>query len=372
MRMYLRELDYDNTLIMLAKFMEIREQKPFFSTDSLLLWLKSSLEDGENLNIKSTAEDAADGVTVNVSIQITKGDEMVHEAEGTSKSFTDSLRPDVSYDSRNYAYKNAYADALKMALMILGFSSETLLMELTCAEVITEEGLRDKIRMTEEEMEIPEVTGKTTFVTKNVVEETEVACQAAEKKAAEEAEMARQAAEKKAAEEAEAARQAAEKKAAEEAEVARQAAEKKAAEEAEAARQAAEKKAAEEAEVARQAAEKKAAEEAEVAHQAAEKKAAEEAEAARQAAEKEAAEEAEAARQTAKNGHKLTIEEALNYKTPANAGGPYSGKPFRDIYDQRGKAAVISFAKYYLSKATPEDPMVEVYRTLLDGAMELK
>ena len=29
MRMYLRELDYDNTLIMLAKFMEIREQKPF-------------------------------------------------------------------------------------------------------------------------------------------------------------------------------------------------------------------------------------------------------------------------------------------------------------------------------------------------------
>ena len=297
MRMYLRELDYDNTLIMLAKFMEIREQKPFFSTDSLLLWLKSSLEDGENLNIKSTAEDAADGVTVNVSIQITKGDEMVHEAEGTSKSFTDSLRPDVSYDSRNYAYKNAYADALKMALMILGFSSETLLMELTCAEVITEEGLRDKIRMTEEEMEIPEVTGKTTFVTKNVVEETEVACQAAEKKAAEEAEMARQAAEKKAAEEAEAARQAAEKKAAEEAEV---------------------------------------------------------------------------ARQTAKNGHKLTIEEALNYKTPANAGGPYSGKPFRDIYDQRGKAAVISFAKYYLSKATPEDPMVEVYRTLLDGAMELK
>ena len=297
MRMYLRELDYDNTLIMLAKFMEIREQKPFFSTDSLLLWLKSSLEDGENLNIKSTAEDAADGVTVNVSIQITKGDEMVHEAEGTSKSFTDSLRPDVSYDSRNYAYKNAYADALKMALMILGFSSETLLMELTCAEVITEEGLRDKIRMTEEEMEIPEVTGKTTFVTKNVVEETEVACQAAEKKAAEEAEMARQAAEKKAAEEAEAARQAAEKKAAEEAEVARQA---------------------------------------------------------------------------AKNGHKLTIEEALNYKTPANAGGPYSGKPFRDIYDQRGKAAVISFAKYYLSKATPEDPMVEVYRTLLDGAMELK
>ena len=342
MRMYLRELDYDNTLIMLAKFMEIREQKPFFSTDSLLLWLKSSLEDGENLNIKSTAEDAADGVTVNVSIQITKGDEMVHEAEGTSKSFTDSLRPDVSYDSRNYAYKNAYADALKMALMILGFSSETLLMELTCAEVITEEGLRDKIRMTEEEMEIPEVTGKTTFVTKNVVEETEVACQAAEKKAAEEAEMARQAAEKKAAEEAEAARQAAEKKAAEEAEVARQAAEKKAAEEAE------------------------------VAHQAAEKKAAEEAEAARQAAEKEAAEEAEAARQTAKNGHKLTIEEALNYKTPANAGGPYSGKPFRDIYDQRGKAAVISFAKYYLSKATPEDPMVEVYRTLLDGAMELK
>ena len=297
MRMYLRELDYDNTLIMLAKFMEIREQKPFFSTDSLLLWLKSSLEDGENLNIKSTAEDAADGVTVNVSIQITKGDEMVHEAEGTSKSFTDSLRPDVSYDSRNYAYKNAYADALKMALMILGFSSETLLMELTCAEVITEEGLRDKIRMTEEEMEIPEVTGKTTFVTKNVVEETEVACQAAEKKAAEEAEMARQAAEKKAAEEAEAARQAAEKK---------------------------------------------------------------------------AAEEAEAARQTAKNGHKLTIEEALNYKTPANAGGPYSGKPFRDIYDQRGKAAVISFAKYYLSKATPEDPMVEVYRTLLDGAMELK
>ena len=282
MRMYLRELDYDNTLIMLAKFMEIREQKPFFSTDSLLLWLKSSLEDGENLNIKSTAEDAADGVTVNVSIQITKGDEMVHEAEGTSKSFTDSLRPDVSYDSRNYAYKNAYADALKMALMILGFSSETLLMELTCAEVITEEGLRDKIRMTEEEMEIPEVTGKTTFVTKNVVEETEVACQAAEKKAAEEAEMARQAAEKK------------------------------------------------------------------------------------------AAEEAEVARQTAKNGHKLTIEEALNYKTPANAGGPYSGKPFRDIYDQRGKAAVISFAKYYLSKATPEDPMVEVYRTLLDGAMELK
>ena len=327
MRMYLRELDYDNTLIMLAKFMEIREQKPFFSTDSLLLWLKSSLEDGENLNIKSTAEDAADGVTVNVSIQITKGDEMVYEAEGTSKSFTDSLRPDVSYDSRNYAYKNAYADALKMALMILGFSSETLLMELTCAEVITEEGLRDKIRMTEEEMEIPEVTGKTTFVTKNVVEETEVACQAAEKKAAEEAEMARQAAEKKAAEEAEAARQAAEKKAAEEAEVARQAAEKEAAEEAEAARQAAEKK---------------------------------------------AAEEAEAARQTAKNGHKLTIEEALNYKTPANAGGPYSGKPFRDIYDQRGKAAVISFAKYYLSKATPEDPMVEVYRTLLDGAMELK
>ena len=312
MRMYLRELDYDNTLIMLAKFMEIREQKPFFSTDSLLLWLKSSLEDGENLNIKSTAEDAADGVTVNVSIQITKGDEMVHEAEGTSKSFTDSLRPDVSYDSRNYAYKNAYADALKMALMILGFSSETLLMELTCAEVITEEGLRDKIRMTEEEMEIPEVTGKTTFVTKNVVEETEVACQAAEKKAAEEAEVARQAAEKKAAEEAEAARQAAEKKAAEEAEVARQAAEKK------------------------------------------------------------ATEEAEAARQTAKNGHKLTIEEALNYKTPANAGGPYSGKPFRDIYDQRGKAAVISFAKYYLSKATPEDPMVEVYRTLLDGAMELK
>ena len=297
MRMYLRELDYDNTLIMLAKFMEIREQKPFFSTDSLLLWLKSSLEDGEKLNIKSTAEDAADGVTVNVSIQITKGDEMVHEAEGTSKSFTDSLRPDVSYDSRNYAYKNAYADALKMALMILGFSSETLLMELTCAEVITEEGLRDKIRMTEEEMEIPEVTGKTTFVTKNVVEETEVACQAAEKKAAEEAEMARQAAEKKAAEEAEVARQAAEKKAAEEAEV---------------------------------------------------------------------------ARQTAKNGHKLTIEEALNYKTPANAGGPYSGKPFRDIYDQRGKAAVISFAKYYLSKATPEDPMVEVYRTLLDGAMELK
>ena len=342
MRMYLRELDYDNTLIMLAKFMEIREQKPFFSTDSLLLWLNSSLEDGENLNIKSTAEDAADGVTVNVSIQITKGDEMVHEAEGTSKSFTDSLRPDVSYDSRNYAYKNAYADALKMALMILGFSSETLLMELTCAEVITEEGLRDKIRMTEEEMEIPEVTGKTTFVTKNVVEETEVACQAAEKKAAEEAEMARQAAEKKAAEEAEVARQAAEKKAAEEAEVARQAAEKKAAEEAEAARQAAEKKAAEEAEAARQAAEKKAAEEAEV------------------------------ARQTAKNGHKLTIEEALNYKTPANAGGPYSGKPFRDIYDQRGKAAVISFAKYYLSKATPEDPMVEVYRTLLDGAMELK
>ena len=342
MRMYLRELDYDNTLIMLAKFMEIREQKPFFSTDSLLLWLKSSLEDGENLNIKSTAEDAADGVTVNVSIQITKGDEMVYEAEGTSKSFTDSLRPDVSYDSRNYAYKNAYADALKMALMILGFSSETLLMELTCAEVITEEGLRDKIRMTEEEMEIPEVTGKTTFVTKNVVEETEVACQAAEKKAAEEAEMARQAAEKKAAEEAEAARQAAEKKAAEEAEVARQAAEKEAAEEAEAARQAAEKKAAEEAEAARQAAEKK------------------------------AAEEAEAARQTAKNGHKLTIEEALNYKTPANAGGPYSGKPFRDIYDQRGKAAVISFAKYYLSKATPEDPMVEVYRTLLDGAMELK
>ena len=342
MRMYLRELDYDNTLIMLAKFMEIREQKPFFSTDSLLLWLKSSLEDGENLNIKSTAEDAADGVTVNVSIQITKGDEMVHEAEGTSKSFTDSLRPDVSYDSRNYAYKNAYADALKMALMILGFSSETLLMELTCAEVITEEGLRDKIRMTEEEMEIPEVTGKTTFVTKNVVEETEVACQAAEKKAAEEAEMARQAAEKKAAEEAEAARQAAEKKAAEEAEVARQAAEKKAAEEAE------------------------------VARQAAEKKAAEEAEAARQAAEKKAAEEAEVARQTAKNGHKLTIEEALNYKTPANAGGPYSGKPFRDIYDQRGKAAVISFAKYYLSKATPEDPMVEVYRTLLDGAMELK
>ena len=312
MRMYLRELDYDNTLIMLAKFMEIREQKPFFSTDSLLLWLKSSLEDGENLNIKSTAEDAADGVTVNVSIQITKGDEMVHEAEGTSKSFTDSLRPDVSYDSRNYAYKNAYADALKMALMILGFSSETLLMELTCAEVITEEGLRDKIRMTEEEMEIPEVIGKTTFVTKNVVEETEVACQAAEKKAAEEAEMARQAAEKKAAEEAE------------------------------------------------------------VAHQAAEKKAAEEAEAVRQAAEKEAAEEAEAACQTAKNGHKLTIEEALNYKTPANAGGPYSGKPFRDIYDQRGKAAVISFAKYYLSKATPEDPMVEVYRTLLDGAMELK
>ena len=327
MRMYLRELDYDNTLIMLAKFMEIREQKPFFSTDSLLLWLKSSLEDGENLNIKSTAEDAADGVTVNVSIQITKGDEMVHEAEGTSKSFTDSLRPDVSYDSRNYAYKNAYADALKMALMILGFSSETLLMELTCAEVITEEGLRDKIRMTEEEMEIPEVTGKTTFVTKNVVEETEVACQAAEKKAAEEAEMARQAAEKKAAEEAEVARQTAEKKAAEEAEAVRQVAEKKAAEEAEAARQAAEKKAAEEAEV---------------------------------------------ARQTAKNGHKLTIEEALNYKTPANAGGPYSGKPFRDIYDQRGKAAVISFAKYYLSKATPEDPMVEVYRTLLDGAMELK
>ena len=327
MRMYLRELDYDNTLIMLAKFMEIREQKPFFSTDSLLLWLKSSLEDGENLNIKSTAEDAADGVTVNVSIQITKGDEMVHEAEGTSKSFTDSLRPDVSYDSRNYAYKNAYADALKMALMILGFSSETLLMELTCAEVITEEGLRDKIRMTEEEMEIPEVTGKTTFVTKNVVEETEVACQAAEKKAAEEAEMARQAAEKKAAEEAE---------------------------------------------VAHQAAEKKAAEEAEADRQAAEKEAAEEAEAARQTAEKEAAEEAEAARQTAKNGHKLTIEEALNYKTPANAGGPYSGKPFRDIYDQRGKAAVISFAKYYLSKATPEDPMVEVYRTLLDGAMELK
>lgn len=93
---------------------------------------------------------------------------------------------------------------------------------------------------------------------------------------------------------------------------------------------------------------------------------------ARQAAEKKAAEEAEVARQTAKNGHKLTIEEALNYKTPANAGGPYSGKPFRDIYDQRGKAAVISFAKYYLSKATPEDPMVEVYRTLLDGAMELK
>ena len=357
MRMYLRELDYDNTLIMLAKFMEIREQKPFFSTDSLLLWLKSSLEDGENLNIKSTAEDAADGVTVNVSIQITKGDEMVHEAEGTSKSFTDSLRPDVSYDSRNYAYKNAYADALKMALMILGFSSETLLMELTCAEVITEEGLRDKIRMTEEEMEIPEVTGKTTFVTKNVVEETEVACQAAEKKAAEEAEMARQAAEKKAAEEAEAARQAAEKKAAEEAETARQAAEKKAAEEAE---------------VARQTAEKKAAEEAEAVRQVAEKKAAEEAEAARQAAEKKAAEEAEVARQTAKNGHKLTIEEALNYKTPANAGGPYSGKPFRDIYDQRGKAAVISFAKYYLSKATPEDPMVEVYRTLLDGAMELK
>ena len=327
MRMYLRELDYDNTLIMLAKFMEIREQKPFFSTDSLLLWLKSSLEDGEKLNIKSTAEDAADGVTVNVNIQIIKGNETVHEAEGTSKSFTDSLRPDVSYDSRNYAYKNAYADALKMALMILGFSSETLLMELTCAEVITEEGLRDKIRMTEEEMEIPEVTGKTTFVTKNVVEETEVACQAAEKKAAEEAEMACQAAEKKAAEEAE---------------------------------------------VARQAAEKKAAEEAEAAHQAAEKKAAEEAEAARQAAEKKAAEEAEAARQTAKNGHKLTIEEALNYKTPANAGGPYSGKPFRDIYDQRGKAAVISFAKYYLSKATPEDPMVEVYRTLLDGAMELK
>ena len=327
MRMYLRELDYDNTLIMLAKFMEIREQKPFFSTDSLLLWLKSSLEDGEKLNIKSTAEDAADGVTVNVNIQIIKGNETVHEAEGTSKSFTDSLRPDVSYDSRNYAYKNAYADALKMALMILGFSSETLLMELTCAEVITEEGLRDKIRMTEEEMEIPEVTGKTTFVTKNAVEETEVACQAAEKKAAEEAEAARQAAEKKAAEEAETARQAAEKKAAEEAEVARQAAEKKAAEEAEVARQ---------------------------------------------AAEKEAAEEAEAARQTAKNGHKLTIEEALNYKTPANAGGPYSGKPFRDIYDQRGKAAVISFAKYYLSKATPEDPMVEVYRTLLDGAMELK
>ena len=282
MRMYLRELDYDNTLIMLAKFMEIREQKPFFSTDSLLLWLKSSLEDGEKLNIKSTAEDAADGVTVNVNIQIIKGNETVHEAEGTSKSFTDSLRPDVSYDSRNYAYKNAYADALKMALMILGFSSETLLMELTCAEVITEEGLRDKIRMTEEEMEIPEVTGKTTFVTKNAVEETEVARQAAEKKAAEEAEVARQAAEKK------------------------------------------------------------------------------------------AAEEAEATLQAAKNGHKLTIEEALNYKTPANAGGPYSGKPFRDIYDQRGKAAVISFAKYYLSKATPEDPMVEVYRTLLDGAMELK
>ena len=297
MRMYLRELDYDNTLIMLAKFMEIREQKPFFSTDSLLLWLKSSLEDGEKLNIKSTAEDAADGVTVNVNIQIIKENETVHEAEGTSKSFTDSLRPDVSYDSRNYAYKNAYADALKMALMILGFSSETLLMELTCAEVITEEGLRDKIRMTEEEMEIPEVTGKTTFVTKNAVEETEVARQAAEKKAAEETEEARQAAEKKAAEEAEVARQAAEKKAAEEVEV---------------------------------------------------------------------------ARQTAKNGHKLTIEEALNYKTPANAGGPYSGKPFRDIYDQRGKAAVISFAKYYLSKATPEDPMVEVYRTLLDGAMELK
>ena len=286
MRMYLRELDYDNTLIMLAKFMEIREQKPFFSTDSLLLWLKSSLEDGEKLNIKSTAEDAADGVTMNVNIQIIKGNETVHEAEGTSKSFTDSLRPDVSYDSRNYAYKNAYADALKMALMILGFSSETLLMELTCAEVITEEGLRDKIRMTEEEMEIPEVTGKTTFVTKNAVEETEVARQAAEKKAAEEAEVARQAAEKKAAEEAEVARQAAEKK---------------------------------------------------------------------------AAEEAEATLQAAKNGHKLTIEEALNYKTPANAGGPYSGKPFRDIYDQRGKAAVISFAKYYLSKATPEDPMVEVY-----------
>ena len=342
MKMYLRELDYDNTLIMLAKFMEIREQKPFFSTDSLLLWLKSSLEDGEKLNIKSTAEDTADGVTVNVNIQIIKGNETVHEAEGTSKSFTDSLRPDVSYDSRNYAYKNAYADALKMALMVLGFSSETLLMELTCAEVITEEGLRDKIRMTEEEMEIPEVTGKTTFVTKNAVEETEAARQAAEKKAAEEVETARQAAEKKAAEEAEAARQAAEKKAAEAAEAARQAAEKKAAEEAKAARQAAEKKAAEEAEAVRQAAERK------------------------------AAEEAEAARQTAKNGHKLTIEEALNYKTPANAGGPYSGKPFRDIYDQRGKAAVISFAKYYLSKATPEDPMVEVYRTLLDGAMELK
>ena len=146
MRRLVSEMDYMSTLNLMAESMEVRNEKPYFNAPTRLQWLKNSLENNEKLDIQVEDEDADMNVTVSITLTVMGlDDKVVAKATGRSRSYTDVTRNDVIYDSRNYAYQNAYIGALDNALLLLGYSSEALMLELTGSNILSQGELQEKI-----------------------------------------------------------------------------------------------------------------------------------------------------------------------------------------------------------------------------------
>lgn len=357
MRRLVSEMDYMSTLNLMAESMEVRNEKPYFNAPTRLQWLKNSLEANEKLDVRVEDEDADMNVTVSITLTVTGvDDKVIAKATGRSRAYTDVTRNDVTYDSRNYAYQNAYIGALDNALLLLGYSSEALMLELTGSNVLSQGELQAKILQAsyaEKPLfpeDMPDLSGmkeNTVFAAKphagaeddmmgeaaafktEEIAKTEVAAREAEAKA--EDETAAKEAEARA--KAEAAAWEAEARA--KTEAAAREAEAKA--KAEAAAREAEVKAKAEA----------AAKEAEEKAKAAVKE--------RTGVETEVVE--------AEAGDELTYEEALDYIIPPQ-GAIYAGKSFRCLLKEKGRMAVISFAGYFLKKTSESDPMYKVYQLL--------
>ncbi|MCC8163472.1 MAG: hypothetical protein LIO86_10025 [Lachnospiraceae bacterium] len=169
MKRLLDDLSYEDYLSVLAQSMEIRDGRPSFSVTSRLEALKKSLDEKETLEIKSSvgAADNADSVTVCVELTIFDGEhEPVRSVEACSRAFMD-VNTGSYYDSRNYAYKNAYFGALEIAVSLLGFSSELILQEILTGGMLSGKELDDRVRSAGIPMESAElITGETRLAVK--------------------------------------------------------------------------------------------------------------------------------------------------------------------------------------------------------------
>lgn len=337
MRSLLNELPYEETLKVLAGALEVKDQRPYFSVSTRLFWLRKSLEEGEKLDIRTSVEnEAPDYVAVRASICISKGGNVSYEADGVSRAYVDTRREDVCYDNRNYCCKNAYIGALDAALMLLGHSTEDLMMELTCSGFLTDEAIQDKIRLEDAnaDRKCPEgveagLAGMTSFAGKSQAPlkedgapmEAEPPAEVPETEQKEGTEQQGMEKQMEAEAEAEALPPEEPTQAGEGVELA--------------------SGGSGEARLDEAAAAPEGGKQAEMPFE-------------------EAGQDAEA--ETAASG-KLTFEEALEYTVPQN-GSAYRGKKFADLYREHGMGGLIAFINYFRKSARPDDPMHRVYDAL--------